>query len=254
MRQRPAQVLAQAGPDLAGEGARLLQLVVEVLRTVRQPEGFEPQSTARRVLAHQHEVARVRHQHQPVAVPIPAHLLAGCREPRIFPEGSAASEGGADSPGGATSQGSTSPGGGARSGENTDSGRSTGPGRNAASGGGAASRRLHLHHPALRRLPLARAAPLHLPRRVQAEVRMARALVGQLAHAEHLGLQRRSDRVQQVRERPVARPLPGRPARGVDSPEVGEVRLDRRRQSRARAPHPSSSLLPPRAVRAQTSP
>ena len=200
MRQRPAQVLAQAGPDLAGEGARLLQLAVEVLRTVRQPEGFEPHSTARRVLAHQHEVARVRHQHQTVAVPIPAHLVSRRREPSVV----------------------------------------TG--------------RLHLHHPALRRLPLARTAPLHLPRRVQAEVGMARALVGQLAHAEHLGLERRADRVQQVRERPVARPLAGRAARCVDSPEVGEVRLDRRRQSRARTRHPSSSLLPPRAVRAQASP
>ena len=77
---------------------------------------------------------------------------------------------------------------------------------------------------------------------------MARALIGQLAYAEHLGLERRPDRVEQVRERCVARPLSGRAARGVDSPEVGEVRLDRRRQSRARARHPSSSLLPPSAV------
>ena len=131
---------------------------------------------------------------------------------------------------------------------NRASGRSAVSRGDAASSKAAVSGRLHLHHPALRRLSLARAAPLHLPRRVQAEVRMARALVGQLAHAEHLRLERRPDRVQQVRERPVARPLPGRAARGVDSPEVGEVRLDRRRQSRARAPHPSSSLLPPSAV------
>ena len=76
---------------------------------------------------------------------------------------------------------------------------------------------------------------------------MARALVGQLAHAEHLGLQRRADGIEQVRQRRVARPFPGRAARGAYPPKLGEVRLYRRRQSRIRARHPSSSLLPPRA-------
>ena len=58
---------------------------------------------------------------------------------------------------------------------------------------------------------------------------MPRALVGQLADAEHLGLERGADGVEQVRQRPVARTLPGRAAGGVDSSEVGEIGLDRRR-------------------------
>ena len=49
-------------------------------------------------------------------------------------------------------------------------------------------RGLDLDHAAFRSLTLARAPPLHLPGRVEAEVGMARALVGQLADAEHLGL------------------------------------------------------------------
>jgi hypothetical protein len=61
---------------------------------------------------------------------------------------------------------------------------------------------------------------------------MARALVGELADAEHLGLQCRAHRVQKIRERPVARPLAGGSARGADPPQIVEVRLDRRGQLR----------------------
>ena len=52
-----------------------------------------------------------------------------------------------------------------------------------------------------------RSAEALLLRRVEAEVGMSRALVGQLLNAEHLGLQRRAHRVQQIHERPIARPL-----------------------------------------------
>ena len=46
---------------------------------------------------------------------------------------------------------------------------------------------LDLHNAAFGNLPLARLSLLHLPSRVEAEVRVARALVGKLAYAEHLG-------------------------------------------------------------------
>ena len=98
-------------------------------------------------------------------------------------------------------------------------------------------RGLHLDHATLRNLPLTRPAPLHLLRRIEAEVRMARALIGQLSHAEHFRPQRCADSVQQVRNRSVARPLAGRAARCTHSPEVGEVRLDRRSQLRVRSAH-----------------
>ena len=66
---------------------------------------------------------------------------------------------------------------------------------------------------------------------------MARALVGKLTDTEHLRLERHADGVQQIGERPVARPLPSRAARGAHPSEIGEVRLDRRRQFRIRSRH-----------------
>ena len=98
-------------------------------------------------------------------------------------------------------------------------------------------RRLHLDDAALRRLSIARAAPLDLLRGVEPKIGMAHALIGELADAEHLGLQRRAHRVQEIRERPVARPLPGGPARRADPPQIVEVRLDRRGQLLARSAH-----------------
>ena len=98
-------------------------------------------------------------------------------------------------------------------------------------------RGLDLDHAAFRNLALARASPLHLPGRVEAEVGMTRALVGQLADAEHLRLEGRADGVEQVRERPVARSLPGRPAGGADPPQIFEIRLHRRDQLRVRTGH-----------------
>ncbi len=98
-------------------------------------------------------------------------------------------------------------------------------------------RRLDLDDTALRGLSLARAAALDLLRGVEPEVGMARALIGKLADAEHLGFERRAHRVQEIRERSIARSLPGGPARGADPPQIVEVRLDRRGQLRVRPAH-----------------
>ena len=69
---------------------------------------------------------------------------------------------------------------------------------------------------------------------------MACALVGKLDDAEHLRLERAADGVQQIGERPVARPLPGRPTRRPHPPQIGEICLNRRRQSCRRFRHWSS--------------
>ena len=102
---------------------------------------------------------------------------------------------------------------------------------------GVVLRRLDLDRAALRRLAFARAALLDLLRRVEAEIGMARALVGKLADAEHLRLERGADRVEQGPERRMVGELPGRPAGRADSPQLGEIRLDRRRRFRARSRH-----------------
>ena len=57
---------------------------------------------------------------------------------------------------------------------------------------------LHLDHAALRHLSVARPALLHLLRRVEAEVGMARALVSKLTNAEYLRVEHRADGIQQV--------------------------------------------------------
>ena len=88
-------------------------------------------------------------------------------------------------------------------------------------------RRLHLDDAALRSLSLARTTALDLLRGVEPEIGMARALVGELADAEHPGLQRRTDRVQESRERPRSsiaprwlrrRRAPGADRRGTSRP------------------------------------
>ena len=71
---------------------------------------------------------------------------------------------------------------------------------------------LDLDDATLGNLPRPRTAPLNLPRRVQAEVGMAGPLVRQFLNAEHLGLERGSDRAQQVLQRRIVGALPGRPA------------------------------------------
>ena len=87
VRQGAGEIFAQSGADLTGEGARLVQLVVEVVGVVGQAEGFELGGTARLVFTDQHEVARVRHQNQPVAAPIAADLSGVRGEPSIVIDG-----------------------------------------------------------------------------------------------------------------------------------------------------------------------
>ena len=60
----------------------------------------------------------------------------------------------------------------------------------------------------------------------------SRALVGQFAYAKHLRLERRADSVQQISERPVARPFVGRATGGAHPSEVGEIRLNREHPAR----------------------
>ena len=90
--------------------------------------------------------------------------------------------------------------------------------------------RLDLHGATLRRLPRARLALLHLPRRVEAEVRMAGALVGRLGDAEHLGLERRAHDIQEIRERWIAGSLVRAGPGGPHGRQVLAVGCDRRRQ------------------------
>ena len=66
---------------------------------------------------------------------------------------------------------------------------------------------------------------------------MAGALIGQLADAEHFRRERRAHGVEQVRERPVTRPLPGRAARGPHPSKIGEVGFTRGRQGRGCVGH-----------------
>ena len=74
-------------------------------------------------------------------------------------------------------------------------------------------------------------------RRVEPEVGMAGALIGQLADAEHVRRERRAHGVEQVRERPVTRPLPGRAARGPHPSKIGEVGFAPGRQGRCCVGH-----------------
>ena len=62
--------------------------------------------------------------------------------------------------------------------------------------------------------------------RVEAEVRVARALLGKLADAEHLGPERAADGVKQVGQRRVVRSLSSRAAGRPYAAKVGEVLLD----------------------------
>ena len=61
VRQRPSEIFAQARAHLSREGPRCFEAAHERGRVVGQPERFELRRTARRIRAHQYEVARVRH-------------------------------------------------------------------------------------------------------------------------------------------------------------------------------------------------
>ena len=176
VRQGAAQVFAEGGAVAFGEGAWLLQPLLELRRARRQPEGLQLARAALGVFAKQHEVAEVRHQHQAVAMPVLAHLVAFRGEPRIIRQ------------------------------------------------------RLRFHHAVLRRLAFADAAGLELPCREEAEVWVAGAEVGQFADAEHLGLQRGADGVQEVAQRRVARAFAGGGAGRGDALQGREIGFNRRRQ------------------------
>ena len=77
MRQGAAQIFPQAGTHLPGEGSGCFQPASERLRVVCQPERFQLRRLAVRIFPDEHEVARVRDQHQPIPGPIPTDLLPG---------------------------------------------------------------------------------------------------------------------------------------------------------------------------------
>ena len=174
--QGAAQVFAEGGALAFGEGAWLLQPLRERRRARRQPEGLQLAWAALGVFAKQHEIAEVRHQHQAVAMPVLAHLVAFGGEPRIVRQ------------------------------------------------------RLRFHHAVLRRLAFTDAAGLELPCRKEAKVWVAGAEVGQFTHAEHLGLQRSADGVQEVAQRRVARAFAGGGAGCGDALQGREIGFNRRRQ------------------------
>ena len=176
VRKRPAKILPQTGAHVAGEGPRRFQPVEKRLLRLGKAEGLQLYGVALRVLSHQHKVAGVGDQHEPVTTPVAAHLVAVRRQPGVVPGG------------------------------------------------------LDLHNAAFGDLPGAGLSLLHLPSRVEAEVRVARALLGKLAYAEHLGTERAAYGVQQVGQRRVVRSLSSRAAGRPYAAEVGEVLLDCRGQ------------------------
>ena len=60
-----------------------IQPPLEILHTFGEPESLQHDRSAR-PLAHEGEIARVRNQHEAVAVPVAAHLLTLRREPGVI--------------------------------------------------------------------------------------------------------------------------------------------------------------------------
>ena len=81
VRQRPAKILAQTGAGGAGQALRLLQQALELVTAAGQTERLENRLPVRRIAADQLELAQVGHQHQTVAPPVAAHLLAHHHRP-----------------------------------------------------------------------------------------------------------------------------------------------------------------------------
>ena len=77
------EILDETRTDLAGEGARRLQLALERGVAAGEPEGLERGLLARRILADERELAQVGRQHQTVAAPVAPDLLAH-RRPQQF--------------------------------------------------------------------------------------------------------------------------------------------------------------------------
>ena len=78
MRERPGEVLDETAAHCAGESAGMLQLLVEVRRGVREPEGFEGLLPPRGIGPDQPELPQVRHEHELVAGPVAGYLFPGC--------------------------------------------------------------------------------------------------------------------------------------------------------------------------------
>ena len=78
-----AEVLAEGGADIAGEGAGLFEPGLELVLCPGEPEGLQPGWVARGVLAEQHEVAGVGDEHEAVPGPVAADLGALGGKPRV---------------------------------------------------------------------------------------------------------------------------------------------------------------------------
>ena len=81
--QGAREVFRQAGAYPAGRSPGRFQEFVKLPVACRQPEGLQLGGIAIGVLPNQHEVPGVGDQHQPVLVPVLAHLSAFCRQPGV---------------------------------------------------------------------------------------------------------------------------------------------------------------------------
>ena len=91
---------------------------------------------------------------------------------------------------------------------------------------------LDLDNAALGGLAFARPAAPRLPGGVEAQVGMARAVIGEFADAEDLGREHSADGVDESGQRRVGGPLAGRATGSAQAAQVAEVGLDRRREVR----------------------
>ena len=81
--QGTRKVFRQAGAYPAGRSPGRLQEFFELPVVCRQPEGLQLCGFALGVLTDQHKVPGIGDQHQPVLVPVLAHLPAVCRQPGV---------------------------------------------------------------------------------------------------------------------------------------------------------------------------
>ena len=88
VRQRPAEIFAQPGTNIAGKGAGCFQGGGQSLAALSaKQKGFERSRLTRGVFPHQHEIARVRDQDETVAIPIAADLGGRCGQPSVVAGG-----------------------------------------------------------------------------------------------------------------------------------------------------------------------
>ena len=87
MGQGAAQIFPQPCANIAGKRAGCFQAPGEVCGIAGQAEGFQCGRVAGGVFADQDEIAGVGHQHETVAAPVAADLLALRSQPRIIMRG-----------------------------------------------------------------------------------------------------------------------------------------------------------------------